>query len=88
MRRTASEAPTTPIEIAKLRSTVDESPCAPEEELDEDEEAVPDVVSELLLVCVVEGIVDEVVEESSRTSNLSYIQSIFFSVSQDDGQLT
>ena len=51
MRRTASEAPTTPIEIAKLRSTVGESPCVPEEELDEDEEAVPVVVPVLLLVC-------------------------------------
>ena len=86
MRRTASDAATTPIEIAKLRLTVGESPFVPEEELDEelgggeeldeDEEAVPDVVPVLLLVCDVEEIVDEVSEES-RTSKLSRIQSIF-----------
>ena len=87
MRSATSEAPTTPIEIAKLRSTVDESPCVPEEGLDEDEEAVPDVIPVLVLVCDVEEIVDEVIEES-RTSKLSNIQSIFFRFPKDDGQLT
>ena len=87
MRRTASEAPTTPIEIAKLRITVDESPCVPE--VDEEEEAVPEVVPVLLLICdVEEEIVDEGVEES-RTSKLSHIHSIFFfRFPKDDGQLT
>jgi hypothetical protein len=85
MRRTASEVPTTPIEIAKSRSTVDESPCDPDEkpELDEDEDAVPDVVPVLLLVCDVEEIVDEVSEES-RTSKLNHIKSIFFRFLKDD----
>lgn len=80
MKRTASKVPTTPIEITKLRSTVDESPCGPDdgpcvaEELEVDEEAVPDV---LLLICDVEEIVDEVFE-GSRTSKLNHIKSIFF----------
>jgi len=77
MRRMASAAPTTPIEIAKSRVTDDESP---EEELDEDEEAVPDVVPVLLLVCDVEGIVvdgvvdgveERVVDEVSEGSRTS-----------------
>jgi hypothetical protein len=90
MRRTASKPPTTPIEIAKLRSTVDEgprdpddgvcvpneAPCVPEEELGEDDDVVPDVVPVLLLVCDVEDIVDEV-SEGSRTSKLNHIESIF-----------
>jgi hypothetical protein len=83
MRRTASEVPTTPIEIAKSRSTVGESPCDPdeepdaEEELDEDEDAVPDVVPVLLPVCI-----DEVVvSEGSRTSKLNYVKSISFFIS-------
>ena len=89
MRRTAREAPTTPIEIAKLRSTFDESlcdpdegPCVPDEapevpeELDKDEDADSDVVLVLLLVCEVEEIVDEV-SEGSRTSKLNHIKSIF-----------
>ena len=64
MKRTASKVPTTPREIAKLRCTVDEGPCDPdeadcvpdeapcvaEEELEEDEDAVTDVVPVLLLV--------------------------------------
>jgi len=70
MTRRARKRPTTPIEIAKLRSTFDEgtfdsdegpcvsneTPCVPEkdEELDEDEDVVPDVVPVLLLACVVE----------------------------------
>jgi hypothetical protein len=49
MSRTASKVPTTLIEMAKSRSTDDESPCVEDEELDEgldkdaSEEAVPDV---------------------------------------------
>jgi len=85
MRITASKAATTPIEIAKLRFTVGESPFVPEEELDEeeldeeeldeeeldeDDEVVPDVVPVLLLVCDVEEIVDDVSEES-RTSKMN-----------------
>ena len=73
MRRTASRAPTTPIEIARLRSTVDEGPrdpdeggCDPEEELGEDDKAVPDVIRVLLLVYDVEEIVAGV-SEGSRT---------------------
>ena len=79
MRRTASKVPTTPIEIAKSRTTIDESPCGPgeelEEEVDEDEEAVPDVVPVLLLVCDAEELVDEI-SEGSRTSKLYHIKSI------------
>ena len=62
MGRKASKVPTTPIEIAKSRSTVNETPCDPDEgpcipeELDEDGDAVPDVVPGLLLVCDVEEI--------------------------------
>ena len=72
---------------SKSRATVDESPCVPEEELEEDEDAVPDVVPVLLLICDVEEIVDEVVEES-RTSKLNHNQSILFRFSKDDGRLT
>jgi len=82
IRRMASAPPTAPIEIAKLRSRVDESPCFPEEELDEDVEAVPDVVPVLPLLCDVEemekGVVDGVFEgildgvsEGSRTSKMN-----------------
>jgi hypothetical protein len=75
MRRTASKAPTTPIEIAKLRTTVDEGPRdpdegVPEEELGEDDDAVPDVVLVLLLVCDVEEI-EGGVSEGSRTSKIN-----------------
>ena len=70
--RTASEVPTIAIEIAKSRSTVDEGPCVPEE-LDEDEDAAPDMVPELLLVCDVKEVVDEVQLEEPRTSKLSHI---------------
>ena len=80
--RTAKKTPTTLIAIATSRTTVD-GPCDLEEELDEDEElddddddAVPDVVPVLLLVCDVEEMVDEVLEES-RTSKLNHNQSIF-----------
>ena len=74
MKRIATEVPTTPIEIAKSRPTVDERFCftigdlelcdtcdtVTEEELDEDEDAVLDVVLVMLLVCDVEEIVDDV----------------------------
>ena len=78
--------------MAKSRATLDERPCDPEEELDEDEldeddDAVADVVPVLLLVCDVEEVVDEVVEES-RTSKLNHIQSIFSCFSKYNGQLT
>ena len=65
--------PKTTVEIVKACSTVD-GPCEPDEELDD---AVPEVVPVLLLVCDVEEIVDEVLEES-RTSKLNHNQSIFF----------
>ena len=86
----ASEVPTTPIEIAKSRTTLEERPCDPEEELDEEEDAVPDAVPVLLPVCDVkdvEEIVDEVLEES-RTSKLNHNKSIFSRFPKDDGQLT
>jgi len=85
MRRTARKVPTIPIEIAKSRSTVNETPfdpdestCVPDggpcvpEELDEDEDAVLDVVPMLLLACDVEETVkvDEV-SEGSRTSKMN-----------------
>jgi len=79
MKRIASKVPTIPIEMAKLRSIVDKDPCDPdeapcdaEEELDEDEDedAVPDEVLVLLLVCDVEEIIDEV-PEGSRTSKMN-----------------
>ena len=98
MRRTASEVPATPIEIAKSRSTVNEGPCGPdesscgpdegpgvaEEEL-EDENAVPDVpvVPVLMLVCVCD--VEEIVDEvseESRTSKLSRHIQSIFPVSR------
>ena len=70
------------MEIAKLRSTVDEGPCdppdededpcVPGEELDDDEDAGSDVVPVLLLVRDVEEIVDEI-SEGSRTSKLNHI---------------
>ena len=87
MRRIASEVPTTPIEIAKSCSTADKELCDPEEGLDEDEDAVPDVVPVMLLVCDVEEIVDEVLE-GSRTSKLNHNKSIFSRFPKDDGQLT
>ena len=61
-RRIASEAPTTLIEIAKSRTTVDESP-------EEDEDAVP-VAPVLVLVCVV--------GESRTSKLSHSIQSVFF----------
>ena len=74
------------MEIAKLRSTVeegpcdppdeDEDPCVPGEELDDDEDAGSDVVPVLLLVRDVEDIVDEI-SEGSRTSKLNHINLIF-----------
>ena len=69
----ARKVPTTPIEIAKLRSTVDEGPGVPEEEVDEDEDAVSVVVPEPLpvLVCVDKTVV---VLEGSRTSKLNHIK--------------
>lgn len=94
MKRIASKVPTIPIEIAKLRSIVDEDPCDPdevpcdpEEELVDEEDAVAAVVPVLLLVGDVEEIVDEV-SEGSRTSKLNHIKSNFFSCLKDDGQLT
>jgi len=80
MRRTASKPPKTPIEIAKLRSTLDEgprdpdkgicvpdeAPSVPEEELVEDEDGVSDVV---LVVLVWD--VEEIVDEGSRTSKMN-----------------
>jgi hypothetical protein len=99
MMRTASKVPTTPIEIAKSRSTVDENPCDPdeesdaEEELDEDEDAVPDVVPVVLPVCIVNvvgvvGVEEVVVSEGSRTSKLDYVKSISFHFLKDNEQLT
>ena len=77
------------MEIAKLRSTVDEGPCDPPDEdpcvpgkeLDEDDDAGPDVVPVLpvlpvLLVRDVDEIVDEI-SEGSRTSKLSRVKLIF-----------
>ena len=74
------------MEIAKLRSTVDEGPCDPPDEdpcvpgkeLDEDDDAGPDVVPVLpvlpvLLVRDVDEIVDEI-SEGSRTSKLSRVK--------------
>ena len=55
MRRTAIEVPTTPIEIAKSRSTFDESPCGPDEGPNES----PCVPDEFEAPCVPEGL-DEV----------------------------
>jgi hypothetical protein len=59
MIRTASEAPTTPIEIAKLRSTVDESPCDPDEA-----SCVPNEAPCVLLV--VEEELDEELDEDEE----------------------
>ena len=103
MRRRASTPPTAPIEIAKSRDRDDVDPGFPEE-LDEDEEAVPDVVPVLLLVCNVgEIVVKEVkiaigeVEERAvdgaseglRTSKLNHITyKLVFSLFPKDGQLT
>lgn len=86
MRRTASKPPKTPIEIAKLRSTLDEdtrdpdkgicvpdeAPSVPEEELDEEEELVEDedAVSDVVLVVLVWD-VEEIVDEGSRTSKMN-----------------
>ena len=86
MRRTISAAPTIPIEIAKSRATVDESPCVPEEEL-EDEGVIPEEEPEDEGVVPEEEPEDEAAvpvlllvcdAEESRTSKLSHIQSVFF----------
>ena len=91
MRRTISAAPTIPIEIAKSRATVDESPCVPEEELEEDEGAIPEEEPEDEGVVLEEEPEDEAAvpvlllvcdAEESRTSKLSHIQSVIFSVSR------
>ena len=69
----------------------DNGNCVVPEELDKDEDAVPDIVSVLapvlLLVCNVEEIVDEDSGES-RTSKLNHIKSILSCFPKDDEQLT
>ena len=49
-----------------------------DEELEEDEDAVLDVVPLLLLLCVVEEEIADEVAGGSRTSKLVHIKSIFF----------
>jgi hypothetical protein len=85
MRRMASEVPTTLIEIAKLRSTDDESPWVVDEELDEDEAAVPNVVlvadkeldedeeavPDVVLVLVLVCDVEEIIDEVIEGSRTS-----------------
>lgn len=94
MRRTASEVPTTAIEMAKSRATVDESPCDPDAEPDSDEEPDPeeepdedeeldedeDAVPDVVpALLLVCDVAEVVVSDGSRTSKLNYVKSkIFF----------
>ena len=89
LRSTFDEAPCDPRDPDEGPCVSNETLCVPEEklngQLDEDEDAAPDVVPMLLLlVCDVEEIVDEV-SRGSRTSKLNHIKSNFSHFPKDDG---